>query len=167
MGLALRRSDRSLYRPLHNPVPPPIALMLSPVRLCGSGAALAGGVVVMTAPAIAGTVSGTATFRERIKPAGQHPEDKPRQGCPQPARTQKTSDRGQPRRQLVAPLRGTTWKLLALGGETVHQAARVTAGTHWRDRHRARGAGRGPCRAGADPGWWTASGAPPGPRPDR
>lgn len=66
-----------------------------------------------------GTVSGTATIRERIRPAGQHPADKPRQGCPQPARTQKTSGRGQPRRQLVAPLRDTTWKVLALGGETV------------------------------------------------
>ncbi len=43
----------------------------------------------------------------------------PGQGCPKPARAQKRSGRGQPRRQLVAPLRGTTWKLLALGGETV------------------------------------------------
>lgn len=43
----------------------------------------------------------------------------PAQGCPKPARAQKRSGRGQARRQLVAPLRGTTWRLLALAGETV------------------------------------------------
>ncbi len=43
----------------------------------------------------------------------------PAQGCPKPARAQKRSGRGQARRQLVAPLRGTTWRLRALAGETV------------------------------------------------
>ncbi len=43
----------------------------------------------------------------------------PAQGCPKPARAQKRSGREQARRQLVAPLRGTTWRLLALAGETV------------------------------------------------
>ncbi|MGB7563577.1 MAG: META domain-containing protein [Prochlorococcaceae cyanobacterium] len=39
---------------------------MSRLRICGWSAAMTSSVMVMTAPAMAGTISGTATFRERI-----------------------------------------------------------------------------------------------------